>query len=232
MHSRTPARPSVPPRPALGESFLLFYQALLYGFHVLKDPSRTDYIFLSAFYTNTLMPGRHLDHFCEPACPLPPLTRLEKLPAESLGRTFAAFARRQGEGGLEQLRREAVERERQSSFSPLRQKFFDYRQLNRALVLTEQHDLWHVVGGYTTDEVDEVCLQAFTHAQVGTGLSLLITCGGLLRALLRGERSAFARVWKAYRSGRQTEPLLLIDWEPLWAEPLDTVRKRLGLNKS
>jgi ubiquinone biosynthesis protein Coq4 len=230
MSFRTPTRPTAIPRPNAIESVQLFGLALKHGLYVLRNPNRTDEIFLTAFYTDTLKSGFHLEFFQEPAKKLPELSRLQSFPIESLGFIYAHYVEPlQATSDLNDLLIEAVDQDRETFGGSLRKRFSDPRRIYRGRILTEQHDLWHVVTGYGTDEVGEVCLQAFNYAQVGNGLSLLITFGGLLRAFVRGEWSAFSKVYKAYQRGKNAETLLLVDWDSLWELPLDQARKNLKL---
>jgi ubiquinone biosynthesis protein Coq4 len=230
MSFRTPTRPTPIPRPNLLESVQLFGLALKHGIFILLDPNRTDEIFLTAFYTDTLKSGFHLEFFQEPANKLPELSRLQSLPTESLGFIYAGYVEPlQATSDLNDLLIETLDQDRETFGGSLRKRFNDPRRIYRGRILTEQHDLWHVVTGYSTDEVGEVCLQAFNYAQVGNGLSLLITFGGLLRAFVRGEWSVFSKVLNAYQRGKNAEMLLLIDWDSLWELPLEQARANLKL---
>jgi ubiquinone biosynthesis protein Coq4 len=230
MSFKTPTSVKEPPRPNLGESAQLIGLALKHGFSVLRDPTRTDEIFLTAFYTDTLMPGDHLEFFQEPGMTLPCLSRLRSFPEESLGCIYAKYAEPlQAKSDLIDVLVAAIEQDRETVGASLRQRFSDQRRVFRGRILTEQHDLWHIVTGYGTDEVGEVCLQAFNHAQVGNGLSLWITFGGLLRAFVRREWSAFSKVFDAYQCGKNAETLLLVDWQSLWDLPIDQARAKLKL---
>jgi hypothetical protein len=200
-------------------------QAALYALRLLRDPARTEYVFLAAYYTNVLWPGRLLEHFATPPATLPTDTD----DPESLGGIYARYMKVLGGPGLPDMRTQVSGRDQGSFAASLRRKFFDRRKEYRAQALTAQHDLWHVLTGYSTDEVGEVCLQAFVYAQVGTPLSLLITGGGLLRACVRGEWSAFGRVRRAYARGLAAQPLLLANWQALWPLPPGEVRNQLHL---
>lgn len=219
------------PRPNLFERGQLAMLALTNGLKLLARPERTEYVFSTALYINILIPGRHLEAFCAPTAALPSPDELWALPRGSLGQTYAEYMGPllEANASLHQVADDVRDRERNTAKEALRLRFHDIRQEHRRRAITDQHDLWHVVTGYSTSEVDEVCLQAFNHAQVGNGLSLAITFGGLLRALLRAEWSAPARIWNAYQRGRQSQVLLFVDWQLLWSLPLSEVRLQLEL---
>jgi ubiquinone biosynthesis protein Coq4 len=230
MSFRTPTRPIPIPRPNAIESVQLSGLALKHGIFVLLDPTRIDEIFLTALYTDILKPGEHLEFFEEPVNSLPAISDLLSFPEESLGFTYARRAEPlQAKSDLTDVLVAAVEQDRETLGASIRRRFIDQRRIHRGRSLTEQHDLWHIITGYGTDEVDEVCLQAFSHAQVGNGFSLLITLGGLMRALVRGEWSVFSKVLRAYRRGKNAETLLLVDWDSLWELPLNQARENLKL---
>ncbi|MBC8121836.1 MAG: hypothetical protein H7Y22_08380 [Gemmatimonadaceae bacterium] len=237
MNFRTPTEPVVdtpggpPPRPNFWERCILARQVLHHALCLLREPERTDCVFLIALYSDVLLPGRHLEAFVQPGYVLPPLSFLRSLSEGSLGYTYALYAQAlQAEGGnLDTVLNSALQADRGTASEALRLRFYDIRRVQRGRALTDQHDLWHVLTGYDTSEVGEVCLQAFSHAQVGNGLSLLITCGGLLRALSRGEWSLFGRVLAAYRRGKQCKPLVTINWDSFWELGARAACHRVGL---
>jgi len=101
------------------------------------------------------------------------------------------------------------------------------------LRLRQTHDIWHVLAGFDTDEFGEVGLQGFYFAQFTNGQSALIMAGALLKSLLRGRFgdlelhvNAFC---EGYRTGRAAASLLAVEWESLWQENLDSLRRRLHL---
>ena len=92
----------------------------------------------------------------------------------------------------------------------------------------DQHDLWHILTGYSADEgLGEACLVAFSYAQTkGLGWALI----GVGAALRGGLFSPHARaIWEGYRHGRNAEWLLGEDWEANLAHPLDALRRRLNI---
>lgn len=91
--------------------------------------------------------------------------------------------------------------------------------------IRQTHDLWHVLTGYAPDVPGEIALQAFTFAQLGMPSSLLIACVG---TALKAPRSA-RRVMDGYRRGRAATFLPVVRFEAMWDQPLDAVRRALGV---
>ena len=93
------------------------------------------------------------------------------------------------------------------------------------------HDIWHVLTGYQADEpLGEACLVAFSYAQTrGLGWAA-IALGASLKARRVTGRWTFARaVIEGYRNGKRARWLSGEDYELLMHEPIDRVRKRLGI---
>ena len=96
--------------------------------------------------------------------------------------------------------------------------------------IRDVHDIWHVLTGYQTDALGEACVVSFSYAQTGN-LGFLAIGWGAAREIQRENRSIPARraVWQAYRNGRAARWLPGLNYEALFAEPLETARARLGI---
>lgn len=94
--------------------------------------------------------------------------------------------------------------------------------------LRQSHDVWHVVTGYGTSIADELCLQAFTLAQVRAAGPAVLTAIGTLRWMGREPRLV-ARVVDAFRRGLRARSLLAVPWEMRWEVPLATLRRELRI---
>jgi ubiquinone biosynthesis protein COQ4 len=93
------------------------------------------------------------------------------------------------------------------------------------------HDIWHTLTGYRADDpLGELCLVAFSYAQ-STGLGwAFIAVMGSLKSLREPHSGAVLRaVWEGYRNGRNAKWLHNEDVNTLFAEPLETARKRLNI---
>jgi ubiquinone biosynthesis protein COQ4 len=95
----------------------------------------------------------------------------------------------------------------------------------------QSHDLWHVLSGFGTDVPGEIALQAFAHAQLGQNFSKLIVRFGLL---VFGAR--YPRVWRMVKragaAGHDAKFLLAVRWEDWWADSLEDVRARVGIDRA
>lgn len=96
--------------------------------------------------------------------------------------------------------------------------------------LRDIHDIWHVLTGYETDALGEACVVSFSYAQTGS-LGFGFIGWGAAREIHRENRSIPARraVLQAWSNGRRAQWLPGLDYEALFAEPLETARKRLGI---
>ena len=96
--------------------------------------------------------------------------------------------------------------------------------------LRDVHDIWHILTGYETDALGEACVVAFSFAQTGNFGFALIGWGAA-REIQRENPSVPARraVWQAWRNGRAARWLPGIDYDALFAEPLDAARASLNI---
>lgn len=70
-------------------------------------------------------------------------------------------------------------------------------------------------------------------AKVTNGLSALLLAGGIFKCLFTGRYSdlePYVDVFcEGYHKGRAAHPLLGVQWEQLWSEPLDDLQQRFGI---
>lgn len=92
------------------------------------------------------------------------------------------------------------------------------------------HDIWHVLTGYGRDALGEACVVTFSHAQTKS-LGFLFIGMGTAEEIKREAPSVPARrtLIEAWRNGRRAAWLPGVDYEALFAEPLESARKRLGI---
>jgi ubiquinone biosynthesis protein Coq4 len=95
------------------------------------------------------------------------------------------------------------------------------------------HTLWRLVAGYGDDTMSDIALAAFQMGQFGHHYSSLLN--GLVLATGAFHREPYFRyaldaVFTGWIHGRETPPLLGVDWPALWTEPVETVRARLGVS--
>lgn len=96
--------------------------------------------------------------------------------------------------------------------------------------LRDVHDIWHVLTGYGTDALGEACVVSFSYGQT-RNLGFGFIGWGAAREIQRENRAIPARraVLQAWRSGRAAHWLPGLDYEALFAQPLETARARLGI---
>ena len=96
--------------------------------------------------------------------------------------------------------------------------------------LRDLHDIWHVLTGYQTDALGEACVVAFSYAQTGN-FGFAFIGWGAAREIQRENPAIPARraVLQAWRHGRAARWLPALDYETLFAEPLDHARARLNI---
>lgn len=146
---------------------------------------------------------------------------LATLPPSSFGRAYLEFITDEGlsADGLV----EASEGEKKEPFNDPDLMLFAARQ-------RDMHDLWHVLTQYGRDELGEACLLGFTYAQNrnrGVGFIALVGC---LKLHGKYGFSATRAIFRAFRDGRRAAWLPAQDWELLLEQPLDSVRKELGIH--
>jgi len=96
--------------------------------------------------------------------------------------------------------------------------------------LRDVHDIWHVLTGYGTDALGEACVVSFSYGQTkNTGFAFI--GWGAAREIQREVGSIPARkaAFQAWRNGRAARWLPGLDYEALFAEPLEAARARLGI---
>ena len=143
------------------------------------------------------------------------LDELEKLPPGTLGHAFARHILDHG-------------------FDPdYYRKLAVNDDLDWVLMRMRQtHDIWHVVTGIGTDRLGEIAVKAFELAQTWRPLAAVITCGGMMRYLMKEpERlgDVMAHIAHGYQLGRTATPFLAQKWEEGWDLPLAEWRRRVGL---
>jgi len=96
--------------------------------------------------------------------------------------------------------------------------------------LRDVHDIWHVLTGYGTDALGEACVVSFSYGQT-RNLGFGFIGWGAAREIQRENRSIPARkaAFQAWRNGRRAQWLPGLDYEALFAEPLEAARARLNI---
>jgi len=98
--------------------------------------------------------------------------------------------------------------------------------------MRQTHDIWHVVLGIDTSRLGEIAVKAFELSQTWRPLAAVITCGGMMRYLMKEPEQlgdAMAHISHGYQLGRLAEPFLAQKWEEAWDKPLVEWRAALNL---
>jgi hypothetical protein len=143
------------------------------------------------------------------------LEALARCPPDSLGDAFHALIVENG-FDLEVLDREALG----LSLAPPPHDYLNARIL-------QCHDLWHLAAGYRTTALHEVAISGFQAGQFGHQYSAMFLAMTLSRR--QAAATLLDVVTTGWTHGRESPPLLGLDWEALWERPVEAVRAELGL---
>lgn len=98
--------------------------------------------------------------------------------------------------------------------------------------MRQTHDIWHVVTGIDTSRLGEIAVKSFELAQTWRPLAAVITCGGMMRYLMKDPDQlgdAMVHISHGYQLGRHALPFLAQRWELHWDRPLTEWRDAVGL---
>jgi ubiquinone biosynthesis protein COQ4 len=96
--------------------------------------------------------------------------------------------------------------------------------------LRDVHDVWHVLTGYGTDALGEVCVVAFSYAQTRSlGFAAIALAGAREFARLKDGNPYGPAVREAWSHGRSAAWLPAVDYPALFAMPLEEARERLSI---
>jgi ubiquinone biosynthesis protein Coq4 len=96
----------------------------------------------------------------------------------------------------------------------------------------QTHDIWHVVTGFGTSEIDEIGLQAFYLAQFRLPLAAMLIANALVSTTLMHPEelsqllNAIAQGWKM---GATAKPFIAQKWEEAWEKPVSQWRRELNV---
>lgn len=95
------------------------------------------------------------------------------------------------------------------------------------------HDLWHLLAGYRTTALHEVAISGFQMAQFGHHYSSMFL-GMVTSKIALGQAEALPlfldTILSAWTHGRQSPPLIGLNWERLWDQPADAIRAATGVS--
>lgn len=95
--------------------------------------------------------------------------------------------------------------------------------------ILQTHDLWHCLTNYSTDGLEELALQAFQLAQLGSPFSSNLLATILTRdTLVMPENLLYIvpAVCYGWQHGRHNPPFLPVHWEQHWGDTLEQLRRQ------
>ncbi len=146
--------------------------------------------------------------------------RLEQLPEGTLGRIYLDYCHREGisGAGLKEVLEKGLSQERLAQLTPSQRFIGDW--------MRDSHDLFHLVTGYQTDLIGELCVLSFTAAQTrNRGVMVPVSMALVMSSLFypRGRNLAV----QAIRRALKAELFPAQDWIALLELPIEEVRRRL-----
>ena len=94
--------------------------------------------------------------------------------------------------------------------------------------ILQSHDLWHIVAGYRTTKLHEIALSAFQLAQFGHNYSAMFLSVVVTTAAFHTPAAItllLDTIFSAWTHGRETPPLMGIEWEREWHFPTEAIRQ-------
>ncbi|MEW6777594.1 MAG: Coq4 family protein [Bdellovibrionota bacterium] len=146
--------------------------------------------------------------------------RLRKLPEGTLGRVYLAYCEREGITG------QGLAKVIEEGYSKTRREQLTDEQIFLGNWMRDSHDLYHLVTGYQTDLIGELCVLAFTAAQTrNRGVLIPVSVAFSLGLYFRtpGPKLAVQAVGRSLRAAFFPEQ----DWIALLEKPLGEVRRLL-----
>jgi len=141
------------------------------------------------------------------------LDALIKLPPDSLGHVYATYLKSQNFDA--------------EFYPPIEVKDdFSYVMLR----LRQTHDIWHIVGDFTTKPNGELGLQALMLAQLHYPISILLIAGGMLKVLVKSADNLdllLDEIVTGYRKGANSKAFLAQKWEEHWERSVSDWRKEV-----
>lgn len=94
------------------------------------------------------------------------------------------------------------------------------------------HDLWHLLAGYRPTILQEVAISGFQLGQFGHHYSSMFLAVTVTKVALSSPPALelmLDTIFSGWAHGRDTPPLLGLQWEDIWHEPIDTIRAAHGI---
>ena len=104
------------------------------------------------------------------------------------------------------------------------------RYLNTRIL--QMHDVWHLVAGYQTSALHEIAISAFQLAQFGHNYSSHFLAVILMMIQTRSPEGfplIFQSIAEAWKHGRETPPMMDIEWQDIWNKSLNSIRSEYAI---
>jgi len=98
--------------------------------------------------------------------------------------------------------------------------------------ILQQHEIWHLVAGYSTSPLHEIAISGFQLAQFGQLYSAMFLATIALKLSIDNPlhaRGALHVTAEAFAHGRQTRPMMNIPWRDELGSSLESIRDRYGI---
>ena len=98
--------------------------------------------------------------------------------------------------------------------------------------IRQTHDIWHVVTGFDTHPLGEICIKAVELAQTHRPMAAAICAGSVFRYIMHEPEHfgyCIESIAAGYHLGLRSGPLLAMKWEEMCDRPVTDIRKDLNL---
>ena len=96
----------------------------------------------------------------------------------------------------------------------------------------QTHDIWHVITGFGTSEIDEIGLQAFYLAQFRLPLAGMLIANALVSTTLMHPEELpqlLKAIERGWEMGMSAKPFIAQKWEEAWEKPVSQWRRELNV---
>jgi ubiquinone biosynthesis protein Coq4 len=98
--------------------------------------------------------------------------------------------------------------------------------------ILQQHELWHLVAGYSTSPLHETAISSFQLAQFGHNYSAIFLATVMTLLVLNTPPFAdpiMQVMSEGWRHGRRTRPMMSLDWPQLWSKSIAEIRAEYAI---
>ena len=98
--------------------------------------------------------------------------------------------------------------------------------------ILQMHEVWHLVAGYETTSSGEIAISGFQLAQFGHNYSSMFLAVGMAIGAFKephGFNVAMQIICEGWEHGRNTPPMMDINWEDEWETSLEDIRRKYSI---